>query len=200
MLDVFRDPRGVPSTQQWSRPETNVSSQTTCRHAVRIAVAVCCAEVLFQPSFFWCCSHVACGRRDIQRVGCGGGWDRSTLRVTGRDTAQTERMLMRLVDTSSLDSRLHHSGKKVFARHPCIEPVVSCCLCQCCTHDSSFFLSPHFAHGSGAPGYAVLIHGSALCRQLKSCLLDWSNSRKKPCRQDNDKVQRNRLWQRPPRR
>ena len=62
-------------------------------------------------------------RRDIQRVGCGMGWERSTLRITGRDTAQTERILMRLVDTSSLDSRLHHPGKKVFARHPCSEPV-----------------------------------------------------------------------------
>ena len=30
---------------------------------------------------------------------------------------------MRLVDTSSLESRLHHSGKGVFARYPCIEPV-----------------------------------------------------------------------------
>ena len=38
--------------------------------------------------------HVACGRRDIQRVGCGMGWERSTLRITGRDTAQTERILM----------------------------------------------------------------------------------------------------------
>ena len=51
------------------------------------------------------------------------GWERSTLRITGRETAQTERILMRLVDTSSLDSRLHHSGKRVLARHPCIEPV-----------------------------------------------------------------------------
>ena len=51
------------------------------------------------------------------------GWERSTLRITGRDTAQTERILMRVVDTSSLDSRLHHSGEKVFARLPCIELV-----------------------------------------------------------------------------
>ena len=80
-------------------------------------------------------------------VGCGMGWERSTLRITGRDTAQTERILMRLVDTSSLDSRLHHSGKRVFARHPCIELcLLSCCLCQRCTHDSSFFQSPYFAH------------------------------------------------------
>ena len=125
------------------------------------------------------------------------GWERSTLRITGRDTAQTERMLMRLVDTSSLDSRLHHSGKRVFARHPCIELDLSCCLCQCCTHDSLFLLSPHFAHGSGVPGYSVLIHDSTLCRQQKSCLREWSIPRMKPCRQDNDKVQRNRRWQRP---
>ena len=43
---------------------------------------------------------------------------RSTLRVTERYTAQTERRLMRLVDTSSLDSRLHDSSKRVFPRHP----------------------------------------------------------------------------------
>ena len=92
------------------------------------------------------------------------GWERSTLRITGRDTAQTERILMRVVDTSSLDSRLHHPGKRVFAR------LFSCCLCQCCTHDSSSLLRPHFAHGSGALGYSVLIHGSASCRQLKTLL------------------------------
>ena len=85
----------------------------------------------------------------------------------------------------------------MFARHPCFELVLSCCLCQCCTHDSPFLLSPHFAHGSGAPGYSVLIHGSTLCRQLKSCFRDWSISSMKPCRQDNDKVQRNRRWQWP---
>ena len=113
----------------------------------------------------------------------------------GRDTAQTERILMRLDDTSPLDSRLRHSGK-VSARHPCVEPVLSFSLCQCCTHDSSFLLSPYFAHGSGAPGYSMLIHCSTLCR-LKSYLRDWSISRIKPCKQDNDKVQRNRRWQRP---
>ena len=29
-------PRGITSTQQWSRLETSVSSQTTCRHVERI--------------------------------------------------------------------------------------------------------------------------------------------------------------------
>ena len=56
MLDVCCDPRGVTSTWQWSRPETNVCWEITCRHAVRIAMAACCAEVLFQPSFSLCCS------------------------------------------------------------------------------------------------------------------------------------------------
>ena len=69
------------------------------------------------------------------------------LRITGRDTAQTERTLMRLVDTSSPDSRLHQSRKRVFPRHPCFESVLSCCLCQCCTQNSSFSQSPYFAHG-----------------------------------------------------
>ena len=42
--------------------------------------------------------------------------ERSTPWITERDTAQTERILMRLVDTSSLDSRLHQSSKRVLAR------------------------------------------------------------------------------------
>ena len=42
---------------------------------------------------------------------------------TGNECTQTERILMGLVDTSSLDSHLHHSGKIVFARLPCFEPV-----------------------------------------------------------------------------
>ena len=124
------------------------------------------------------------------------GWERSTLRITGCDTAQTERILMRLVDTSSLDSRLHHPGKRVFERHPCIEPVsdvvVSASVARTIRH-SFWVLTSHMV----AELLAVLIHGSTLCRQLKSCLRDWSIPRMKPCRQDNDKVQRNRRWQRP---
>ena len=48
--------------------------------------------------------------------------ERRTKRTTERDTAQTERVLTRLVDTS-LDSRLHQSCKRVFPQHPCIESV-----------------------------------------------------------------------------
>ena len=42
-VDVSR--RSATNTDQWSRPETNVFWETTCRHAVRIAMAVCCAGV-----------------------------------------------------------------------------------------------------------------------------------------------------------
>ena len=49
-------------------------------------------------------------------------------------------------------------------------------------------------------GYSLEIHGSTLWRQLRSCLRDWSISRVKPCRQDNDRVQRNRRWQQPKKR
>ena len=54
----------------------------------KCAVVVCCAEVLFQPSFLLvvCVLHAE--------------W--STERTTEPDTAQTERVLTRLVDTASL--------------------------------------------------------------------------------------------------
>ena len=159
---------------------------------------VCCSEVIFQPSFsLMLLNTLPVEDETSNALVCGMVWERSTLRITGRDPAQTERILMRLVDTSSPDGCLHQSRKRVFPRHPCFEPVLSCCLCQRCTHNSMILLSPYFARGSGAPGYSVLIHGSTSCRQLKSCLRDWSISRRKPCRQDNDKGQRNRRWQRP---
>ena len=36
------------------------------------------------------------------------------------------------------------------------------------THNSSFLLSPHFAHGGGAGGYSTQIHGSTSLRSLMS--------------------------------
>ena len=61
----------------------------------KFATMVCCAKVLFQPSFL----HVVSTLH--------AEW--STDRTTKPDTAQTqtERVLTRLVDTASLDSRLH---------------------------------------------------------------------------------------------
>ena len=80
-------------TLQWSRPETSVSSQPTCCCSVSYAIAVCCAEVFLQPSFFLVVStwHAE--------------WN--TERTMEPDIVQTERVLTRLVDTASLDSRLH---------------------------------------------------------------------------------------------
>ena len=57
------------------------------------ATVVCCAEVLFQPSFLNVVSTLH------------AEW--STERTTEPDTAQTGRVLTRLVDTASLGSRLH---------------------------------------------------------------------------------------------
>ena len=59
------------------------------------------------------------------------GWERSTLRITGREIPQTERIHMRLVDISSLDSRLHHPVKRVFASYPCIELVLFLVVSAC---------------------------------------------------------------------
>ena len=63
----------------------------------KFAAVVCCAEVLFQPSFIVSLNALP-GVLHAE-------W--STERTTEPDTAQTERVLTRLVDTASLDSRLH---------------------------------------------------------------------------------------------
>ena len=44
----------------------------------------------------------------------------STKRTTEPDTAQTERVVTRLVDTTSLDSRLHLSSKRVSLHNICV--------------------------------------------------------------------------------
>ena len=64
----------------------------------------------------------------------------STKRTTEPDTAQTERVLTRLVDTASLDSRLHQSSRRVFHNIHVLSLSILCCPCPCCTHNSSWFL------------------------------------------------------------
>ena len=103
-----------------------------------LATAVCCAEV-FQPRF--------------------AEW--STKRTTEPDTAQTERVLKRLVDAASLDSRLRQSSKRVFHNIHVLSlfhPVLSLPVLH--THNSSWFLGSHLAHGNSAVGYSELIHGN----------------------------------------
>ena len=53
---------------------------------------------------------------------------RSTQRITERDTAQTERILTRLVITSRLDGRSvsSHEKENNIAQHQCIASVPSC--------------------------------------------------------------------------
>ena len=91
--------------------EFQFSACTRCCSG-KFAIVVCCAEVLFLPSF--------------PPVGSVLHAEWSTERTTEPDTAQTERVLTRLVDTASLDSRLHQSSKRVSPQHPCDEIVPSC--------------------------------------------------------------------------
>ena len=88
------------------------------------ATVVCCAEELFQPSFL----HVVSTLH--------AEW--STERTTEPDTAQTERVLTRLVDTASRIAVCIRSAsakqKSLSPQHPCIDSVsILCCPCPCCT-------------------------------------------------------------------
>ena len=92
-----------------------------------------------------------------------GSWSgRSTLRITGRDTAQTERILMRLVNTSSLDQ-----GKECFH---VIHVLLSLLSLPMLYAQLDVLQSPYFAHGSGAPGYTVLIHGEYIMSTTEELL------------------------------
>ena len=134
MLDVFVIPRCMMSTWPWSRPETNVCLETTCRHTVTFATKVCCDRTLFKAKFLFGLvlstlpaeseTHnalvvVVCS---VERS------TRSTQRITERDTAQTERILTILVITARPDSRSvsSHEKRNNIAQHPCTASVPSC--------------------------------------------------------------------------
>ena len=74
------------------------------------ALVVGCTEVSFQPSFFFCCLRNI--RRTTRWLRYGVG-DQSTLRITRPDTTPSERALVRLIDTSSLDSRLYQAKREL---------------------------------------------------------------------------------------
>ena len=90
------------------------------------AIVVGCTEVLFQPSFSLCCS--TCCPRSMRRTtrwlryGVG---EQSTMRITRPCTAQSERALVRLIDTSSLQA-VSIKPKESCTCHPCIDCVTSC--------------------------------------------------------------------------
>ena len=108
------------------------------------------------PAKCSCLTRCIRKRRRSTRWLCYGLVNRA--RCVPRDvTLHRLSVLIRLVDNSPLDSRLHLNAshaKECLTHHPCIESVTVDCLCQCCTHKSSITLSSYFAHGSGASGYS----------------------------------------------
>ena len=100
-----------------------------------------------------CSSQVSCLTRCMRKLRRSTRWlwyglvDRA--RCVSRDvTLHRLSVLIRLVDNSPLDSRLHlnaNHAKECLTHHPCIESVTVGCLCQCCTPKSSFTLSSYFA-------------------------------------------------------
>ena len=171
MLDVCVIPRCMMSTRQWSRPETDVCWETTCRHTVTFAAKVCCARTRFKAKFlFRLVLYTLPAESETDNalvvVCCGERRTRSTERITERGTAQTERILDKTCDHSTpLDGRSLSSYEKRNNNSTTSMYCVCSILCRrasCYVH-SQLFLSPHFAHGSGASGYiddSVLIHGS----------------------------------------
>ena len=134
MLDVDVIPRCMMSTRQWSRPETNVCWETTCRHTVTFATKVCCARTLFKAKFLFRLVLNTLPAKSmtynalVVMVCSGERSTRSTQRITECDTAQTERILTRFVITSRPDSRSvsSHEKRSNTAQHPCNASVPSC--------------------------------------------------------------------------
>ena len=90
-----------------------------------VATVVGCTEVLFQPRFL--CVAQQCylwNTRHTTRWFWYGMEEQSTLRVTEPDTAriETERALVRLLDTSSVDSRLYQAKRQMHTIHAWIVP------------------------------------------------------------------------------
>ena len=86
------------------------------------ATVVGCTEVLFQPSFLLCCLRKM--RRSTRWLLNGVG-AQSTMRIKRPDTAQSERALVRLIDTSSLEA-VCIKPKESCTCHPCIDCVTTC--------------------------------------------------------------------------
>ena len=139
------------NTSQRSRPETNVSTQPTCRHTVTFATMVCYAEVLFQSSFSLCrstrCLRIM--RHPTLWLGHGlrNGARRASRNVTvHRLGAYSQDLLF----TAHLrDSRLYQAkgAKTCCAHHPCINRPILFGLLSQYTHNPSWStMGLHFAH------------------------------------------------------
>ena len=128
----------------------------------------CCSE----PSFFWCCCLT-------RWVWCGERGTRGTTRITGCDTAQTERILDKTCDHSTpLDSRLYQAMRTKTKKRTIhvLTPFHPVCCCRLVSDvQSPFLLSPHFVPGSGATvasqrSTAVRINPSMTHRDVQSTL------------------------------
>ena len=99
------------STLQWSRPETNVSTQTTCRFTVRSPLR---GSVV--PKVSPCCCSTHCLQSFISRRWLWYGLEkgaREARRVSRDVTPHRQRILDKTCDHSThLDSRLHQAMRK----------------------------------------------------------------------------------------
>ena len=106
MLDDFVIPPCMMSKRQWSRPETNVCWETTDGDTVTCAAKVCCVRTRFKAKFlFQLVLNTLLAESEtynalVVMVCSGERSTRSRERITERDTAQTERILTRLVITA----------------------------------------------------------------------------------------------------
>ena len=116
--------------------ETGNESQPSAQLLLLIddATVVGCTEVLFQPSFSLCCSTRCLQslssnmlsrnmRRTTRWLRYGVG-DQRTISITRPYTAQSERALVRLIDTSSLQA-VCIKPKESCTCHPCVDCVTS---------------------------------------------------------------------------
>ena len=181
MLDHCLFPRRMRSALQWSRPETNVSMQPTCRHTVTFAATVCYTEVLFRSSFSLCRSTRCLRNLRLPTRWLGSGLRNGAHRASHNVTVhRLSAYSQDLLFTAHLhDSRLYQAkgAKTCCAHHPRIDRPILCCLLSQYTHNPSWStLGLHIAHGSGAYGCSTWIHGSTSSRPLMSCVQGWSVS------------------------
>ena len=162
--------------------------QCNGRYTVTFVTAVCYAEVLFQPSFLLNTLHAE--TETITRwLWCGlvdaayhGTWP-CTDWAYSLDLLTTH-----LSIAVCISMRVTQSVWHIIHVMNLSQSVVSASVART-SHRSPWALTLRMvAEFLGiVSGYSLEIHGSTLWRQLRTCLREWSISRIKPCRQDNDR-------------
>ena len=140
MLDVCCDLTPREEYVVMVKTRNECQPQPTCRHTVTSATMVCYAEVMFQSV------NTLPAEQETSNASVviwSGEW--STPSTTERNTAQSERVLTRLVVQGEFpDGRLYRS----LAHHPCMDRPIMCRRCPHCTHNLFTHMRTHFAHGS----------------------------------------------------